>query len=126
VVVKTPQRKWAQGMRVKPATGVEVAKGKIPKGRLIKRDPKLKGKDRPGATPEEIFAPLEKAEAEEKAIKKQAKVEAEAKLAAQSPKPEPNPATDKKIQRDEEWFKNSWEKTFGPGSWDEATADDDW
>jgi hypothetical protein len=59
VVVKTPQRKWAKGMRVKPHNGKENGKGKVPMDRLIKRDPELKGKDRPDFTPEEIFAPLQ-------------------------------------------------------------------
>jgi len=59
VNVMKAQRKWAHGMRVKPQTGKETAKGKIPMDRLIKRDPKLKGKDRPQFTPDEVFPPEE-------------------------------------------------------------------
>jgi len=127
VVVKTPQRKWALGMRVKPATGDEVAKGKVPKGRLIKRDLSLKGKDRPEATPEEIFAPMEKADAEAAALKKQAKKPA--KLVIDT-KPEAGPTPEIErlpaIERDEAWFKKSWDRTFGDGAWDAASTDDDW
>jgi len=66
VEIREPQRKWAKGLRVKPATGEEVAKGKVPIGRLLKRDPMLKGKDRPSLTPDEIFAapPTDEASAE--------------------------------------------------------------
>lgn len=56
VDIKKAQRKWAKGMRVKPNTGKEVAQGKVPLDRLLKRDPKLKGKDRPGLSPTEVFA----------------------------------------------------------------------
>jgi hypothetical protein len=56
VVIKTTQRKWAKGMRVKPKTGEETAKGKVPMDRLLRRDPELKGKDRPGYPPDEVFA----------------------------------------------------------------------
>jgi hypothetical protein len=66
VIVRTTQRKWAKGVRVKPHNETETAKGKIPMERLLRRDPKLKGKDRPGCTPDEAFAFLE----EEKAAKK--------------------------------------------------------
>ena len=58
VVIRKPLRKKADGMRVKPKTGEEVAKGKVPKDRLVRRDSALKGKDRPGFTPEEVFAHL--------------------------------------------------------------------
>jgi len=128
VVVKTSQRKWAVGMRVKPATGDEVAKGKVPKGRLIKRDLSLKGKDRPEATPEEVFAPMEKADADAAALKKQAKAKTKAppepKLRSEVDLVEP----EKRVIRDAAWFKKSWDKTFGEGAWDAdlTNDDDDW
>jgi len=65
VVIKTTSRKWAKGMRVKPHNEKETAQGRVPMERLIKRDPKLKGKDRPELTPDEIFAKPDKAPVEE-------------------------------------------------------------
>lgn len=57
VEVQKAQRKWAQVHRIKPATGERSGKttGKVRKDQLIKRDPALKGADRPEFTPEEIF-----------------------------------------------------------------------
>ena len=56
VEIKLAQRKWAKGIRVKPHNGKEVAQGKVPLDRLIKRDPKKKGKDRPEFPPSEVFS----------------------------------------------------------------------
>jgi len=64
VVILKPSHKWAKGLRVKPATGKEVSEGKVPLDQLIKRDQSLKGKDRPGFAPSEVFAHREPAEAE--------------------------------------------------------------
>lgn len=55
VEIMVPSRKWAKGMRVKPRTGEHTAKGKVSLLRLIKRDPKLKGKDRPMLPPDAVF-----------------------------------------------------------------------
>lgn len=56
IEVVTPSRKWAKGYRVKPATNERGPQGKVPLDRLLKRDPSLKGKDKPEHTPDEVFA----------------------------------------------------------------------
>jgi len=65
VVILKPKCKWATGLRVKPNNGKEVSEGKVPLGRLLRRDPKLKGKDRPTFSPDVVFA-HRKAEEEKK------------------------------------------------------------
>ena len=124
MVIKRPFRKKADGMRVNPRTEEEVAKGKVPKDRLIRRDPKLKGKDRPEFTPEEVFAHIPEPEPK--------------------PKPEPKPEPDlekddvPKAPRkpiDEAVFRESWIKVCmnrgmsrdeAEADWDSASTDDDW
>jgi len=74
-----PQRKWAKGIRVKPNTGEHGAKGRVNLSRLLSRDPKLRGKDRPEFTPDVVF----------EHIKDVPKPEPE-------PEPEPEPVTEPK------------------------------
>ena len=51
------QRKWAQVERVLPHNQKIIhRKGKVKLDELVKRDPKLKGKDKPTAPPKEVFA----------------------------------------------------------------------
>lgn len=71
--IKTTSRKWASGIRVKPHNNKDSGKGRVRIDRLVKRDPELKGKDRPAFTPEETFAVLNKQEAKEKSEKKKVK-----------------------------------------------------
>ena len=75
VEVRNPQRKWAQVHRVKPATGERSGKttGKVRKDKLVKRDPKLKGKDRPEFSPDEVFAKIDEYVEEQKKVKEAAK-----------------------------------------------------
>jgi hypothetical protein len=67
VEITKPSRKWAKGVRIKPNTGEQGAKAKVNLERLVRRDPALKGKDRPGFTPDEVFAHLDEHDAKEKA-----------------------------------------------------------
>jgi hypothetical protein len=62
IEIVKPSRKWAQGYRVKPATNERGSLGKLPLDRLLKRDPKLLGKDKPGPSPDEVFAHMVKEE----------------------------------------------------------------
>lgn len=62
IEVVSPSRKWAKGYRVKPATEERGAKAKIPLDRLLKRDPSLKGKDKPEHSPDDVFAHMPKPE----------------------------------------------------------------
>jgi len=122
MVIKRLFRKKVEGMRVKPRTEEEVAKGKVLKDRLIRRDPKLKGKDRPEFTPEEAFAHVPK------------------------PDPKPTPSTTppkedasvpKKLRKsvDETFFRETWisgcasrgmNRAEAEAEWSEASANDDW
>ena len=62
VHIKKPLRKRAEGFRVKPHNGEKSGKRgcKVAKDRLIKRNPDLKGKDRPKFSPDEVFAHMPK------------------------------------------------------------------
>lgn len=55
VVTKLLGHIWCRADRVNPSTGeVAPTKGRVRRDRLVKRDPALKGKDRPAAGPDEI------------------------------------------------------------------------
>lgn len=62
IEVVKPSRKWVKGYRIKPATDERGATAKVPLDRLLKRDPALKGKDKPEQTPDEVFAHMPKPE----------------------------------------------------------------
>jgi len=66
VVVTELGRIWCSASRVKPRTGEIVSKnGRVRRDRLVRRDPALRGKDRPAGTPPEIVpAPAAPAETE--------------------------------------------------------------
>jgi hypothetical protein len=78
VVIRNVKCKWATGMRVKPTTLKDSGKGKVPLGRLVKRDPAQKGKDRPAFPPTEVFAEIAMAEETARAEKLARKEEKEA------------------------------------------------
>lgn len=63
VVVTTVNHKWVRVRRVNPKTEERVAKGKARKNRLVRRDPELKGKDKPAQSPLEVFPDLDEAQA---------------------------------------------------------------
>ena len=62
VVVSVVYHKWARVKRVNAKTGETVATGKARKDRLVKRDPALKGKDKPAQSPLEVFPDLDAAQ----------------------------------------------------------------
>jgi len=56
VRVLETKRKTAEAERVDPKTGaITTRKAKVRLDRLVRRDPKLKGEDRPGNPPAEVF-----------------------------------------------------------------------
>lgn len=57
VKIISKKRKNAVARRVKPNTGAVIRETKVRLDRLVKRNPELKGKDRPKETPAEVFAP---------------------------------------------------------------------
>jgi hypothetical protein len=113
VEIVAPSRKWAKGMRVNPRTGEHTAKGKVSLARLIKRDPKLKGKDRPALTPDAIFTLPEPAVKEEP----QEEPQVEPEIVMEKPKLQPKSEEEEaaSIRRAKRLF-----ELFG----DEPTPDD--
>ena len=64
-------RRWAQVERVVPRNGKIIhRKGKVKLEELVKRDPNLKGKDKPKAPPSEVFAKVREIRAEAKVAAK--------------------------------------------------------
>ena len=125
MVIKRPFRKKADGMRVNPRTEEEVAKGKVPKDRLIRRDPKTKGKDRPEFTPEEVFAHIPKTETETETEPKTEPASEKVAVVAKKPRKPLDP----------DWARRAWIKVCmnrgmsrdeAEADWDSAFTDDDW
>ena len=125
VVIRKAQRKWAIGMRVKPNTLKETAKGKVPVGRLVKRDPARKGKDRPEFTPDEVFAEIEAAEETARA-EKEARIEekaAQERLAEEPLEPSPENSGDELVPARKRISDKQLQKLLGLLN-DDSTTDD--
>gem|GEM_PF-6502210 len=67
VEIVSTSRVWGRAKRVDPKTGEEAAsrRANVRLGRLLRRDPALKGADRPGCRPDELWPSEEPGEDEE-------------------------------------------------------------
>lgn len=126
ITIISAKRKWAQVQRVDPKTNKPKRRNsKVRLDEMVKRDPKLKGKDKPTSGPADIFAGLRasrEAEAEPEPV--------EAEVPSPVAEVELTPAQrERQSWPQEQWnefHRSVWDKAFGDGSWALQADHDDW
>jgi len=118
VRVRSAKRKWAFVDRIDPITNeVRSRKAKVRVDELVRREPKLKGKDKPEISPSVVFDDVRSFRAAQKATKLE--------LSNASDEEDNTPVVRRAFEgwakaQTEEFNRGVWEGLHGKGSW--ATA----
>ena len=124
VRVIAAKRKWAEVERVDAKTNeTKSRRSKVRVDELVRRDPKLAGKDRPTAGPAAVFASVRRLRAEEQAVEEKL---IEEPVEAQPTATKPPSGIEWTEEKWNEFLRKTWTSTFGEGAYEECCFDDDW